>query len=286
MTRAARRLQLAQPALSQAIARLEAQLGVKLLERNPRGVTVTPAGAAFLAKAQAALAAVEDLNATARSWARDEQERLHAGFMSLTPPMMAGELFPRFMAEHPEVTIEWRQLGYPTLEPRSWLGDSDAALIWFSPTGPGLTAQAIRSSPLVVAMHERHRLANRTELKVEDVLEEPFPGVVDWCDPGWLGYWGLDAYRGSPAPRTDDWAVTPEEVASIVASGRAITTVPEIVAVPFAHLGIRAIPLIDAEPAVLMLVWPDGATTRLVSDLAELARVVYQQEVPSPRARA
>jgi LysR family transcriptional regulator, nitrogen assimilation regulatory protein len=44
MTRAARRLQLAQPPLSQAIARLESQLGVRLLERNPRGVTATPAG--------------------------------------------------------------------------------------------------------------------------------------------------------------------------------------------------------------------------------------------------
>lgn len=278
MTRAARRLQLAQPALSQAIARLEKQLGIRLLERNPRGVTVTPAGAAFLAKAQATLAAVEDLNATARSWARDEQGRLHAGFMSLTPPMMAGELFPRFTAEHPDVTIEWRQLGYPTLDPRSWLGDADAGLIWFAPTGPGVAGQAIRSSPLVVAMHQRHRLADRTELKVEDVLEETFPGIVDWCDPGWLGYWGLDTYRGAPARRTGDGAVTPEEVASIVASGRAITTVPEIVAVPFAHLGIRAIPLIDAEPAVLMMVWPEGAATRLVEDLAGLARVIFGQD--------
>jgi DNA-binding transcriptional LysR family regulator len=282
MTRAARRLKLAQPALSQAIARLEAGLGVKLLVRNPRGVTLTPAGAAFLAKAQAALAAVEDLSATARSWARDEQRRLHAGFMSLTPPMMAGELFSRFTEEHPDVTIEWRQLGYPTLDPRSWLGDSDAGLIWFAPTGPGLAGQAIRSSPLVVAMHERHPLANRAELRVEDVLEETFPGVVDWCDPIWLGYWGLDSYRGAPARRTDDGAVTPEEVALIVASGRAVTTVPEIVAVPFAHLGIRAIPLIDAEPAVLMLVWPEGAATRQVEDLVGLARVVYQHD---PAAR-
>src|ERR1700761_7222500 len=275
MTRAAKRLQLAQPALSQAIARLEKQLGIKLLERNPRGVTVTPAGAAFLAKAQAALASVEDLNATARSLARDEQGRLHAGFMSLTPPMMAGELFPRFEAEHPEVTIEWRQLGYPTLEPRSWLGDTDAGLIWFPPTGPGVASQPIRSSPLVVAMNERHRLAGRTELRVEDVLDETFPGIVEWCDPGWLGRWGLDAYRGAPARRTDDLAVTPEEVASMVAAGRAITTVPAIVAVPFAHLGIRAIPLVDAEPAVLTLVWPEGAATRLVEDLAGLARELH-----------
>lgn len=283
MTRAARRLQLAQPALSQAIARLESQVGVRLLERGPRGVTPTPAGEAFMEKAQATLAAVDDAKATARSWAREQEGRLHAGFMSLTPPMMAGDLISRFMAEHPDLVIEWRQLGYPTLEARPWLGDCDAALIWFPPTAAGLATQAIRTSPLVVTMIDSHPLADRAELRVADVLDETFPGVVEWCDPGWLGYWGLDAYRGAPARRTEDVAVTPEEVASIVASGRAITTVPEMVAVPFAHLGIRAIPLIDAAPAVLTLVWPDGAATPLVAALSEIARDIYERESAAAR---
>jgi DNA-binding transcriptional LysR family regulator len=283
MTRAARRLQLAQPALSQAIARLESQVGVRLLERGPRGVSLTPAGQAFLEKAQATLAAVDDAQATARSWARGQEGRLHAGFMSLTPPMMAGDLISRFMAERPELVIEWRQLGYPTLEARTWLGDCDTALIWFPPTASGLATQAIRTSPLVVTMAESHPLAGRAELRVADVLDETFPGVVDWCDPGWLGYWGLDGYRGGPPRRTDDIAVTPEEVASIVASGRAITTVPEMVAIPFAHLGIRAIPLIDAAPAVLTLVWPDGGATPLVAALVEIAQEVYERESAAAR---
>jgi DNA-binding transcriptional LysR family regulator len=283
MTRAARRLQLAQPALSQAIARLESQVGVRLLERGPRGVTLTPAGAAFMEKAEATLAAGDEAKATARAWAREQEGRLHAGFMSLTPPMMAGDLISRFMSEHPDLAIEWRQLGYPTLEARTWLGDCDTALIWFAPTAAGLATQAIRTSPLVVTMTENHRLADRTELRVADVLDETFPGVVEWCDPGWLGYWGLDAYRGAPARRTEDVAVTPEEVASIVASGRAITTVPEMVAVPFAHLGIRAIPLIDAAPAVLTLVWPDGAATPLVAALSEIAREIYERESAAAR---
>jgi hypothetical protein len=65
-------------------------------------------------------------------------------------------------------------------------------------------------------------------------------------------------------------------VASIVASGHAITTVPAIVAVPFAHLGIRAIPLLDAAPAVLTLVWPEGAATPLVEDLVDQARQAHK----------
>ncbi len=284
MTRAARRLQLAQPALSQAIARLESQVGVRLLDRNPRGVTATPAGEAFLEKAQATLDAVDEVNATARSWAREQEGRLHAGFMAMTPPMMAGDLVSRFMAEHPEVTIEWRQLGYPMLDARAWLSDSDAALIWFAPSAPGLASQAIRTSPLVVTMAETHPLAARTELTVDEVLDETFPGVVDWCDPVWLGYWGLDGYRGAAARRTDDGAITPEEVASIVASGRAITTVPELVAVPFAHLGIKAIPLIDAEPAVLMLVWPEGGAAPLVEQLVETARAMSERDTPEAGA--
>ncbi|HYB29829.1 MAG TPA: LysR family transcriptional regulator [Solirubrobacteraceae bacterium] len=271
MTRAAQRLQLAQPALSQAIARLETQVGVKLLERHPRGVTVTRAGAAFLEKVEATLEAVEDASATARSWASQQEGRLRAGFVSMTPPMLADDLFPRFSAAYPGVTIEWRELGYPRKNARAWLGDADLALIWFAPSIPGLASQRIRSTPRVVAMAESHRLAGRSELRVHDVLDEPFPGIVG-CDPGWLGNWGLDAYRGAPARRTDDRAKTPEEVSWIVASGRAITTLPEIVAVPYHHLGIRAIPLIDAEPAVLELVWPEGAATPLVEELVELAR--------------
>jgi DNA-binding transcriptional LysR family regulator len=271
MTRAAQRLQLAQPALSQAIARLETQVGVKLLERHPRGVTVTEAGAAFLEKAQATVAAVEDASATARSWASQQGGRLRAGFVSMTPPMLAGELFPRFSVAYPEVTIEWRELGYPRQDARSWLGDTDVALIWFAPPIPGLASQPLRTSPRVVAMAESHPLARRSELRVRDVLDETFPGIVG-CDPGWLGNWGLDDYRGAPARRTDDGAATPEEVAWIVSSGRAITTLPEIVAVPYAHLGIRAIPLVDAEPAVLELIWPQGAATPLVQALVALAR--------------
>lgn len=280
MTRAARRLQLAQPALSQAIARLEAQVGVKLLERNPRGVTVTPAGQAFLEQARATLDAAEKARATAQSWARAQAGRLLVGFLSLTPPMMAGSLFERFADLHPEVNVEWRELGYPTADTLAWLGDADAALIWAPPSRPGVASQVVRTNPLVAAVSERHRLAERDELTVEELFDELFPGVVEWCDRGWLGFWGLDHYRGAPARRTDDRAASPTEMASIVASGRAVTTVPEMVAAAFHQLGIRSIPIIDADPAELTLVWPETTSSPLVQDLVAIAREIVAAGEP------
>jgi DNA-binding transcriptional LysR family regulator len=272
MTRAARRLQLAQPALSQAIGRLEHQVGVKLLERNPRGVTLTAAGEAFMEKARAALEAVDAAEATARSLARAETGTLLLGFLSLTPPMLVADLLERFAAANPRVDVVWRELGYPTLDARAWLAGVDAAIVWAPPSGPGLASVGLRTSRLVVTVSERHRLAARDELTVEEVIDETFPGVADWCDPGWLGYWGLDRYRGGPSRRTHDVAVSPQEVVSIVAAGRAITTVPELVALPFGPLGIKAIPLVDADPAVLQLVWREVAVTPLLDKLIALAR--------------
>jgi len=70
ITRAARKLNIAQPALSQSIANLEADLGFELLTRHPRGVTLTQSGEVFFEKAQAALAAAADAEDTARSLAR------------------------------------------------------------------------------------------------------------------------------------------------------------------------------------------------------------------------
>src|ERR1035438_1089319 len=70
ITRAAQKLNIAQPALSQAIANLESQVGFALLERHARGVSLTPAGAAFLKSALVAVAAEEEAERIVESLAR------------------------------------------------------------------------------------------------------------------------------------------------------------------------------------------------------------------------
>ena len=120
ITAAARILHVAQPALSQSINHLEAQLGVKLLDRHPRGVSLTPAGRIFLAKAKLALDAQDDAAATAASLARDLRGALQIGFLSIPPMLIAPALLERFGREHPQVEVLPRaNCASPPLRPRA-----------------------------------------------------------------------------------------------------------------------------------------------------------------------
>src|SRR6478752_4761854 len=105
ISRAAKRLHMAQPALSQAIAQLEAELGIVLLARHPRGVRLTPAGEAFLPKARAAVTADEEATTTARSLAHGDQARLELGFFGVPPSTHSPELLDSFSSARPDVEL-------------------------------------------------------------------------------------------------------------------------------------------------------------------------------------
>src|ERR1700694_2053288 len=95
ITRAARNLHIAQPALSQAITHLETQLGVELLERPPRGVSLTDAGERFFTKARLALAAAADAELTAMSLTRAARNEIALGFLGSPPVLDAPALLVR-----------------------------------------------------------------------------------------------------------------------------------------------------------------------------------------------
>lgn len=272
ITRAAASLNLAQPALSQAIAQLESQVGVKLLERRARGVEPTPDGDAFLAKARAVLAAADDAEATVGGLARRRRGQLRIGFLSLTSPGMAGELFVAFGARHPEVTLAWRELGFPSADRRAWLDGVDIALTYAVAPEGGLEVLTLREDPLVAVVASDHPLARRESASVAEVLGHAFVQMPSTVASDWLGFWRLDQYRSGPARVAEEVANTPQEAAAQVASGRAITTTPEPVAAQFVSLGIAGVPLRDAAPAQLALVWRTDQRNELVDELVALAR--------------
>jgi DNA-binding transcriptional LysR family regulator len=275
MTRAARRLHLAQPALSQAISQMESELGIVLLERHARGVTLTAAGEAFLPKAHAALAAADDAALTARSLARAARCTMEVGFIGPPPTINAPELFAAFTDAHPEAKASFRELPFPHGATACWLEEVDVAFSHMPATDHGVCFQPVRTEPRAIVAPESHRLAQRSELTVAEVLDETFIGYHASVQAAWAGFHSLDDHRGGPPPRlTVERALTPPEMLAMMAARRAITTVPlsDAQIIQKTLRGVVAIPLIDAHPAVLSLAWREENHNPIVRALVAVAR--------------
>jgi DNA-binding transcriptional LysR family regulator len=287
ITRAAAKLQLAQPALSQAIAQLEGQLAVKLLERHAQGVRLTRAGESFFAKARAALDAVAEADLAARSLSRAQLGTVEFGFVGAPPMLDAPELFAAFAALHPDVEVSFRELTFPSNSLAAWLEEVDLGLCFALAPDTGVHAHALRTEPRAVVAAKSNPLARRSDLSVSEVLDETFVGFHPTVDPSWVGFWHLDDHRGEPAPRvTSDRTINPQEMAAIIASGRAIITAPESNArnVTKALAGVSVIRLRDARPAELSLVWHRNAANMLVDALVATARAL--SETPPARGQS
>src|SRR5262245_21436621 len=150
ITRAAHKLHLAQPALSQAIAQLERDVGVELLERHGRGVTLTPAGEAFLEKARAALAAESDAVRTAQALARAARGAIAVGFIGPPPAASNPELFAAFSDAYPDAEVSFQDLPFPRGPTVDWLSEVDVAVCHPPVAERGVCFQEVRVEPRAV----------------------------------------------------------------------------------------------------------------------------------------
>jgi DNA-binding transcriptional LysR family regulator len=277
ITRAAAKLQIAQPTPSQAIAQLEAEVGLRLLQRDSRGVTLTIDGRRFFEKARRAVAADADAVHMAESLARAEQGTIAFGFVGAPPGLDSPGILEAFAEAHPDIDIRYQELPFPFTPTAHWLSEVDVAVCHVPAADHGVWAQALRLEPRIVLAPKRHSLADRTEVTVAEVLDESFIGFHPSVEPTWAGFWSLDDYRGGPPGRiTADRAANAQEVLAALAVRDAITTVPAAVAalIPSVLTGMVAIPLRDAEPSVIELVGhadrrgpPVGALIAFAEDL-------------------
>jgi DNA-binding transcriptional LysR family regulator len=287
ITQAARRLFMAQPALSQAISQLESELGLRLLDRHARGVTLTDAGRAFLEKARTAVASEAEVRRTAESLARAERGVLEMGFIGPPPGMTATHLLNAFAAARPDAEIVFRDLPFPAGSTRSWLEPVDVALCLQPSVEAGIATHLVRSEPRSVVVPPGHRLAEHEETEVAELLDETFISYHPDVQPAWRGFHSLDDHRGGPpAAMTDDHVTTALQILGVFARTSAITTLPLADAVLVASVlpGVKAIPVRDAEPANVSLIWRSEEEHPLVASLVELSNAEAQQAAGAPTA--
>jgi DNA-binding transcriptional LysR family regulator len=168
--RAAERLHMAQPPLSQQIRRLEAELGLTLLSRTTRRVDLTPAGAAYLDRAREILGAVDAAADEAGRIASGRTGRLMVGCVGSATYSLLPALARALRAELPDVEFGFHgEMLSPNQAAALRDGSLDLALLRPLPDTMGLTITSVRSDRLLVAMPQDHRFAGRRRLRVEDL---------------------------------------------------------------------------------------------------------------------
>jgi LysR family hca operon transcriptional activator len=274
VTSAARRLEIAQPALSQAISQLESELGLQLLERHARGVKLTPEGEAFLAKARVAVESELEAEREAQALASAAHDVIKVGFVGPPPTITAGELFSAFATAYPNAEIAYRDLPFPRGSTRSWLEAVDVAFCHQPELDPSIHMQVVRTEPRVVIVRRSHPLSESTEVGVESVLDQTFISYHPNVQAAWSSFHSLDDHRGGPPESTTtDWAETSMQMLGIMSSCDAITTLPACDGrlVEHAISDVTAIPLSGASPALLSLVCSADDSPPLVGALLRVA---------------
>lgn len=251
--RAAERLHIAQPPLSQQVRRLEAELGVELLSRTTRRVDLTPAGAAYLQRARAILAAVEDAGHEARRAAAGVVGHLVVGCVGSVTYSLLPALARRLSAELPGIDVSFRgeMLAW---EQREALreGTVDLALLRAPVTDGSLAVTPLREDRLVVAAPDDHPLAGRKRLRVADL--EGVDLIVHASDRRSAMY---DVVRrlcrdAGFEPTVRHEVGETSTLVTLVAGGLGVAVVPEPVrALPLG--GVTYLPLARSTPTVALV---------------------------------
>ncbi|TAW19009.1 LysR family transcriptional regulator [Rhizobium ruizarguesonis] len=175
-TRAAGKLGIGQPPLSQQIRDLEREVGAALFHRVPHGAELTAAGAAFLGEAKASLAAAEKAKLAAQSANRGETGRLSLGFTASSAfnPVVSTTI-RRFRARWPEVQLSLTEMNTLALMQKLERGELDATFMRPSLDDPaGIRLRRLPDEPMVIALPASHPLARRSSVPLAALAEEPF----------------------------------------------------------------------------------------------------------------
>ncbi len=175
-TRAAAREHIAQPALSQQIRRLEEEVGLALVERTTRRVTMTDAGRSLVARARRILAEVEAAAAEMQELSGVQTGRVTVGVMHTMGPVDISTALAIFHARRPGVELTVREESSEELAEMLRVDELDMAFLSVTERieSHGLGLQQLVCEELVAVLPRDHRLGRRAELRIEELAADEF----------------------------------------------------------------------------------------------------------------
>jgi DNA-binding transcriptional LysR family regulator len=273
--RAAERLFISQPSLSYALRKLERELGVVLLERHARGVTLTEAGRDVVAEARRALRAADRVQAAAERHAAGIAGRLRIGFQASGAGPLATRIRSAFEAAHPGVVVEPRRYDWGGEVPALRDGEVDVAFVWLPNDVSGLATMPLTSELRIIGLPADHRLASRSELSIMDVKDEPLVWTRKAPRP-WVEWWAVDPRPDGSHPKWGAENDNIDELLDQVAAGHGASIGPRSHALYYSRPDIVWVPLVDVEPLRIELAWDPDSSNPAVAAYVAIARKVKQ----------
>ena len=267
--RAARRLRVAQPALSRQIQDLEEELGFKLFDRLPRGVKLNSAGKLFLDDARRIL---QELSAAALRASRVAQGRsgtLRIGFTENSCWRgVVPESFRRFRELQPDAELQLRPSASVEQIEAIRSGRLDAGFVNFMPKSDlELDQLLVAIQHVELAAPKGHPLTRLKKLRLRDLADAPFIWFPRWPSPAFYDRMMHECYRGGlKSPRIVQEGLNEATILSLVSSGLGVGWVlgtarwrcPETVVV---------LSVVDLKmPLTLALAWRRDNTSPLLAN--------------------
>ncbi len=227
--RAAERLYMAQPPLSQQIRQLEAEIGTTLFDRSARRVSLTEAGRAFLLDARAILERADSAIARARRIGRGDEGRLRVGFASSAAYDLLPRMVRRFRERYPDVELELTELLGPEQTQALHERRIDVGLAVQPEPSDEVVLDKVAQLRLIVALPEAHRLTARTKVELKDLDGEPFMRFPRTAGSGFVRFVDRLFQDAGVTPRPAQATEELQTALGLVAAGLGFTLVPESV---------------------------------------------------------
>ncbi|GAB2691876.1 LysR family transcriptional regulator [Paenibacillus thermoaerophilus] len=284
-SRAAEKLHIAQPSLSQQLSKLEKEIGVLLFQRSTNSVELTHAGAVFVEKAQKILDLVDQLHKEMDDIAQMRKGRLTVGSLPITGAHILPLVLPAYRSRYPEIDVTLVEESTARLEQLTLAGQTEISLLTLPLLDATLDFEPVFEENIVLAVPPGHRLAAEVstgrEIAVEELEHEPF--IVLKKGQGFR-HISLELCRKAGfEPRIVFESSNIETVQSLVATGMGIAFVPSMIArAEWSRFAPTILPLAGKPSRQIVVAYKHG---RYLSKAAR-AFIATVRDVLSPGARA
>jgi DNA-binding transcriptional LysR family regulator len=275
--RAAERLHVSQPPLSQQIKQLEEEVEVRLFDRSKRWVRLTSAGRLFLESARQVLAQADGAVLAARRAMGGECDRLSVACAPWAKLMAVPRILHRFSTLHRQIQIDIQTLDSVRQARAVKTRTVDVGFMCPGSRDKNLQMERLAACPLVVAVPSNHRLAARAHLSPRDLAGESYVMLAADVAPAYgeivTEYWEQTGVVMKEQLKADQ----PHAVIDLVAAGAGFALVPSSVQ-EYEKTRIVCRPLDPAPPELeLWLSWARGVESPAIKALLEAARRVVGQ---------